>query len=1041
MVNISPKAIAIMIAAIIIASSSFFIFHVSYSTEIPNLKIPKIHPPQIFQQESQLLAGSTLGTSFSFVSNATFNLEGYIYTNSGNGLVPLANKAAYVYVFPWVDEVTTTSNGFYSATMVHYGSYTVGYTSQNFTEVTKSFSIIQGSSDWQNVTLSPANFYKTTGNTVLSNGSIVPDVQIVFHAFFGDYTALSGNNGTFSTALPSAMYISLTLKGGYYKFPKPLFFNVTGVTNHLTLTMNKTNQLLYFNVSGYLFNKIGQPVSGGIVSDLYLGNGSSAPQVLATATSIFNGSYIIRVPEGYSLLYANGASYLYSVVPDAISGLASAGQILSDLQILPKLFVNASLYDENATLTEKDPFTPTGTGNNGTQLIPVYDRGEVNHFLYRNYSTINYGNGIPFSRASTLNFIALNLNESYAPLSNYPVAVISNISGTPYYETFFTNSTGGLQVPVYFTGSYSIVIFIPGFHSEQYLVSNGVFLNAYLQPLRGEYFNISGYILNKINGVPLNSAWVNNSLAGIFPVNYTQSSGLKPGQYRVFVFYDTHFPFLSTNSMPEQFVINASYQGFISSSITLNLNKGQNLTNENISLVPVQIIGFNSQGAPISQWGGTTSGIPGINAINVSKNLSTSNAVDDITYNTYGPTPPSLINITLLNYQTQVNGVYPPIPGLPVQIFILVNGVIYNTTAIANSTGVVHFHLLYIMYFGTQMYGINYVESGATSLFVSNALHNNYSSGMISRNSVLITMKLENSFALYHKLAKQNISVLETSLSVTNSSLPISPESIYENPFIGTEFNYSLPQGNYSFAYTSSSFVSKTFSFFNNVSSSLREKTEFIQGYGLVFNTSTIMPYYMYVNYSLKNQGIYNNKVNFTDFANGQHLLNLSINSLSMNYAIYYNASGQTPIPLNFWNFSSNDPVEYVWYNTSSFIIRNIGTTGVVTGSTIYYNTSSTFSSNGVSGYIYKIVFNGTTSNVEYNLSSGTQVDFVQLNAKYPPLSNSANNLVIRPLYYNGMPLEISISAPLNSVDTGAFPLYLTLYMYETQHNAIQAKE
>ena len=1041
MVSVSPKAIAITIAAIIIASSSFFIFHVSYSTEIPNLKIPKIHPPQIFQQESQLLAGSTMGTSFSFVSNATFNLEGYIYTNSGNGPVPLANKAAYIYVFPWVDEVTTTVNGFYNITMVHYGSYTVGYTSQNFTEVTKSFSIIQGSSSWQNVTLSPAHFYKTTGSTVLSNGSTVPDVQIVFHAFFGDYTTISGSNGIFSTALPGAMYISLTLKGGYYKFPKPLFFNVTGVTNNLTLTMNKTNQILYFNVSGFLFNKIGQPVSGGKVSDIYLGNGTSAPQVLATAISLFNGSYTIRVPEGYSLLYANAASYLYSVIPNAISGLESSGQIIANLSAFPKLFVNSSLYNENATLTAKDPFSPTGTGNNGTQVIPLYGREEVNHFLNGNYSTMNYGNGIPFSAPSLLNFEAVNINESNTPLSNYPVVVLSNISGTPYYETFFTNNTGVLQVPVYFTGSYSIVIFIPGFNSEQYILSNGVFLNAYLKPLKGEYFSISGYILNKVNGVPLNSAWVNNSLSGIFPVNHTQSSGLKPGQYRVLIFYDTHFPFLSTNSMPEQFVINASYQGFISASITLNLNKGQNLTNENISLVPVQVIGFNSKGAPISQWGGTTSGIPGINAINVSKNLSTSDAAVEITYNSYGPTPPSLINITLLNYQTPVNGVYPPIPDLPVQIFIFVNSVIYNTTAIANSTGVVHFHLLYIMYYEIQIYGINYVESSASALAASNGNHNNYSAGMNSRNSVLITMKLENSFALYHKLAKQNISVSETSLSVTNSSLQINPQSIYENPLIGTEFNYSLPQGNYSFAYTSSSFVSKTFSFFNNVSSSQREKTELIQGYGLVFNTSTIMPYYMYVNYSVKNQGIYNNIVNFTDFTNGQHFLNLSINSLSMNYAIYYNASGQTPIPLNFWNFSSNDPVEYVWYNTSSFIIRNIGTTGVVIGSTIYYNTSSTFSSNGVSGYIYKIVFNGTTSNVEYDLSSGTQVDFVQLHAQYPPLSNSANNLVIRPLYYNGMPLEISISAPLNSVDTGAFPLTLTLYMYETQHNAIQAKE
>ena len=1039
MVNISPKAIAIIIAAIIIASSSFFIFHVSYSTEIPNLKIPKLHPPQIFQQETQLLAGSTLGTTFSFVSNATFNLEGYIYTNTGNGPTPLANKAAYIYVFPWVDEVKTTSTGFYSVTIVHYGSYSVGYTAQNFTEVTKSFSIIQGNSDWQNVTLSPANFYKTTGSTVLSNGSLVPDVQIVFHAFFGDYTTLSASNGTFTTDLPSAMYLSITLKGGYYKFPKPLFFNVTGVTNHLTLTMNKTNQLLYFNVSGYLFNKIGQPVSGGVVSDLYLGNGSSSPQVIATATSIFNGSYTIKVPEGYSLLYANGAQYLYSVIPDAISGLSSPGVILSNLNILPKLFVNTTLYNENATLTAKDPFSPTGIGNNGTRVIPIYGRNEVNHFLKGNYSTINYGNGIPFSTPSLLSFSILNMNESYAPLSNYPVAVLSNISGTPYYETFFTNSTGILHVPVYFSGYYSLVIFIPGFHSAEEFENNGALLAVYLTPLRGEYFNISGYILNKVNSAPLTPAFVNNSLSGLFPVNYSSSSGIKPGYYSFHVFYDTHFPFLSTNNVSEKYVINASYQGFVSATLAINFTKGQNLTNENITLVPVQCIGYNSKGTPIKAWNEKSSGIPGINAIDVTENLSRGQSSNYITYNTYGPISPYIANITVLNTQKVVNGVYPPMPNLPVQIFFLVNGVIYNTTTIANSTGVVHLHLLYTMHFANQIYAINYEESGVYVSYNSNQIHDNSSATMISRDSVLVTVKLENSFALDHKLNSQNISVSNSNLSVINSTLPINTTSTYQNPLVGTEFNYSLPQGNYSFLYNNPGFVTKAFYFFNNVSSSQRETKELIQGYGLVFNTTTILPYYMNVNYSKDNQGIYDTSLSFSKFLEGKYTLNLSIKEISLNYAVYYNVSRQNPTPLYFWNFTSNDPVEYVWYNTTSIVIRGIKTTMVGSGSYLYFN-NTVFSTNGVSGYLYKFAFNGTNNNIRYNLTAGTQVDFKQLNALYT-LNTAANNLSIDPLYYNGQTMEISVIALYNTNNLLSYPLTLTLWMYETQHNGIQAKE
>jgi hypothetical protein len=73
-------------------------------------------------------------------------------------------------------------------------------------------------------------------------------------------------------------------------------------------------------------------------------------------------------------------------------------------------------------------------------------------------------------------------------------------------------------------------------------------------------------------------------------------------------------------------------------------------------------------------------------------------------------------------------------------------------------------------------------------------------------------------------------------------------------------------------------------------------------------------------------------------------------------------------------------------------------------------------------------------------LTAGTSVDFIQLNRLYT-LNSAANNLTIFPLYYGGQYISISIKTTATESNILAYPLSLTLYMYETQHNAIQAKE
>ena len=178
----------------------------------------------------------------------------------------------------------------------------------------------------------------------------------------------------------------------------------------------------------------------------------------------------------------------------------------------------------------------------------------------------------------------------------------------------------------------------------------------------------------------------------------------------------------------------------------------------------------------------------------------------------------------------------------------------------------------------------------------------------------------------------------------------------------------------------------------------------------------------MYVNYSIKNQGIYDNSISFSSFQNGMHLLNLSVNSQSFNYAIYFNLSKQTPINLNFWNFTTNYPVEYVWFNETSLVIRGINTSMTASGTNLNF-INNTFTTKGVSGYIYKLAFNGSNKNEAYNLTAGTKIDFVQLNFVYNLPSLENNFTIVPSLYYGGQVISISISTSTADSNLLAYPL------------------
>ncbi|MHB8361342.1 MAG: hypothetical protein ACYDDC_06020, partial [Thermoplasmataceae archaeon] len=395
---------------------------------------------------------------------------------------------------------------------------------------------------------------------------------------------------------------------------------------------------------------------------------------------------------------------------------------------------------------------------------------------------------------------------------------------------------------------------------------------------------------------------------------------------------------------------------------------------------------------------------------------------------------PFTLNWTLYNSSTPSNN---HISYIFVEFYLFVNGVIYNGTSRTNSTGVMQLSLFYSGNYSIQIFAINNASSNLTSQNLSTG--NQQKIPMFERKSATLSLNLVNEFAIKHPLSPQNISVFPTPLNITNSILPIHPFSITVNKTNGTEYNYSLPQGNFYFEYNNRSYSPASFSYFNNISLPINHKNIKIAGYGLVFNTSTQLPYDFSLNFSSPNSVIYNNNINAESIGAGSRTINVSIPDISLHYVIDTNVTRQSSTPLKYWNQSQTSPVQYVWYNLSSTEVKDLKTAESYSSATslMYFNTS-TLNSIGSSGYLYKIEFlNGSGA---FNLSAGTTFWFKEMNALYT-LNAPANSSTFDPLAYNGKQLMISVATAFTKANYNAIPLSLNLWLYQAQSNEKSGSE
>ena len=503
MVDINPKFIAAIVIAAILIASGIYYFHGDYQAKpYEKLKL------KFFAGEVPMLAFNQMGSSASPVGNATIHVSGTVSTLNG----PLKHSTVYVYDFPWVVAANTTGNGSYSFTFLMYGTFTIGYKSMGYTTTYKTFTMLNGNSLKENVFLKQAEIYNVSGNTLNQTGVNIPDVNVVFHSFFGLYQTLSGNVGNYINSVQNGTYLIITYRNGYNSTPKPRFVNVTGsIINNFNLVMNKTNSTTYY-ISGLVLNLLGTPISGAKVQDTVLT--SKGPiQALSVYTNS-KGFYIIPVPGGYNNLTFTDVAFLTN----------STGQILV-----------TSNMTENMVMISKDPFTTSGVGPTGLTFLPSFMQAYGLNYLNGNLSSIGFSSG-----QTSLNFNIKILNSFYrnSPqnssfFSGMAGAIAGNFNGTIYYESISVKNINGLITAIsHYAGSYDIVLYLNGFNiseASQNIPSTTTY-SVILTPLPGQYFRTTLNATNSVTGQNLfftNDTLLENGL----PVNFSAYSNTSTFYY------------------------------------------------------------------------------------------------------------------------------------------------------------------------------------------------------------------------------------------------------------------------------------------------------------------------------------------------------------------------------------------------------------------------------------------------------------------------------------------------------------------------------
>lgn len=653
----SPKSIAFLVVGMLVISSVFFVFHVTYPNSpatitLKNPKTPKnVTPPnyQIFNNQTLNLPKLGLNqTSFTPSGNATLTLSGYVYNNSDPKQV-LANQNLGIAVMQAFTMVKTNSQGYYQVVLKASGQGTFAFKAFQYATRLYQLYISPGTSSLaKNLYLSPMQKFQVSGHTE-SHGNDISGVDLSFQSFWGSYSSVSSSTGSYTVNMVDQNYSIFAQKTGFSNIPDPTSVGVNNTPqSSFNILLNSSNQAILY-MSGYVHNALGAPVSNADLSVI-------SPQLSNSLVQTFaNGYYNISV------------AYYSNTIQISATGYTLHTQTV---------YVTHNLTNQNFTISSFNPFfTQKYTGS-----ISPGPYGMSN-----NSSIVNYGS----NQKATINGTVYN-NQTGMKVANQQFVVYTSVNGTYFYYNIGSGSNGSYAISMAYLGDYNYSIRSTNFNPawmDQILTGNAPDVTIWVTTAQSNIYNINGSLLNKLTGGNITNA----------TINITGSGGQLLKQIHVGANGSYNFTLIGGS-----YNMTVSAPGFNTTTSPINVN---NNYTKNLTLAPSTGISPGS-----TTWSSSNgSGLPGVNSTGITGQINA-------TMNTSGaPTTTSGSPVNLsLQFNDTSNG--QSIANTPYLIYINVNGLYLRISGSTNSTGG---STLYLAYGGTFILLPEMIDYSGSAIFVN----------------------------------------------------------------------------------------------------------------------------------------------------------------------------------------------------------------------------------------------------------------------------------------------------------------------------------
>lgn len=746
----NTKAVAAVVAGIIILSVVFFQFNVTYPTgplkinpppvtghNVTKIKLGYLFSPQYAEppevQNLSFGTGISSTNNFTFIKNGTTVIEGQL-TNATSGNI-INRTHLFVLASPVYTETTVGPDGTYAVNVLVYGQMNLTFVVPGYQKKIVPVNL-GGGAVHVNLAFQPEHKIQWTGSTVSSTGTLLPNVTVNSNAFFdGPQMFFSNKLASFSVHLYEDYYPLSVNYADYNSIPAPRSVSLSAPL-HQNLTLTKKTYA--FNLTGHVYNKVtDKPIAMAKVLD---------QQTNMYSMTNAQGFYMVGAVNGINRLITSHSGYFTNV--SYYNGSQS----------------NFSLPVHDIYLEPLNPFLTNSTGFYGNSS---------------KYPSLTNNSSVPDlnQTGSYLLTGQITVNGTSIPIANTSFTFLVNVNGSVYGDSVKTNASGHYFAYFYCAGQYSILVQSVLYESKVISVSisrSTTYDNFSLIPYGNRSIYVTGYVKNRLDQVPIGGA----SISAVYVKNHLVASSVSTNRNGYF----------SMVLISGKFTFSVSKYGFITNTtgvigIDSNISMIFNLT-------PQKSLPVGSNPSLHAAGKSPSYGLPDLPPSQIYSSLTNSGTI----YST------AVYNLTLHFNDSFMQS----ISNTSFVVYVKVNDQLYYYLGTTDSAGFSYLPgmnaglydiLPETFYYRGTVQTIN-VSGNATLWFT---LTKNYVFGS--------TMYLQNTFNLSHSLSGN---VPGGPLDLTNSILSMS--IVHADLANSTMFNFSGYNGTFNFTYLNEHFVQNSFS-------------------------------------------------------------------------------------------------------------------------------------------------------------------------------------------------------------------------------------